>query len=140
MTFDYRAAAEAVAAVAREHAVATDSKAVFPQATIDAARKAGLLALLSKTDVGGHGLGLRAAAHVIERIARECGSSAMVLTMHYSGAAVLEALGDKTVRTDVAAGRHLSTLAFSEGGSRKKLGFPDGEAAALSALHTRNFM
>lgn len=128
MTFDYRAAAETVASVAREHAIAVDGKAVFPQATVDAARKAGLLGLLSKTEVGGHGLGLRAAAHVIERIARECGSSAMVLTMHYSGTAVLEALGDKTVRTDVAAGRHLSTLAFSEAGSRSHFWAPTSTA------------
>jgi alkylation response protein AidB-like acyl-CoA dehydrogenase len=61
MTFDFRAAAEAVAAVAREHAIAVDSTASFPTATVDAARKAGLFGLISGTDVGGHGLSLRAA-------------------------------------------------------------------------------
>jgi alkylation response protein AidB-like acyl-CoA dehydrogenase len=139
MTFDFRAAAEAVAAVAREHAVAVDSTASFPTATIDAARKAGLLALLSKTDVGGHGQSLRAAAHVIERIARECGSSAMVLTMHYCGTTVIEAHGERAVRQDIAAGRHLSTLAFSEAGSRSHFWAPtstasaDGKQAVLDA-------
>lgn len=139
MTFDFRTAAEAVAAVAREHAAAVDSTASFPTATVDAARKAGLLALLSKAEVGGHGLPLRAAAHVIERIARECGSSAMVLTMHYCGAVVIEAHGERSVRQDIAAGRHLSTLAFSEAGSRSHFWAPtstaraDGKDAVLDA-------
>lgn len=139
MTFDFRAAAEAVATVAREHAVAIDSTASFPTATIDAARKAGLLALLSKNDVGGHGQSLRAAAHVIERIARECGSSAMVLTMHYCGTTVIEAHGERAVRQDIAQGRHLSTLAFSEAGSRSHFWAPtstarvDGKHAVLDA-------
>lgn len=139
MTFDFRSAAEAVAAVAREHAAAVDSTASFPTATVDAARKAGLLALLSKPEVGGHGLPLRAAAHVIERIARECGSSAMVLTMHYCGTVVIEAHGERSVRQDIAAGRHLSTLAFSEAGSRSHFWAPtssarvDGKDAVLDA-------
>lgn len=130
MTFDFRAAAESVAAVARDHAVAVDTDGAFPQATVDAARRTGLFGLISKSDVGGHGLGLRAAAHVIERIARECGSSAMVLTMHYAGTAVIEAHGQKSTRTDVAAGRHLSTLAFSEAGSRSHFWAPTSTAKA----------
>lgn len=139
MTFDFRAAAEAVAAVAREHAIAVDSTASFPTATVDAARKAGLFGLISGTDVGGQGLPLRAATHVIERIARECGSSAMVLTMHYCGTAVIEAHGERSVRQDIAQGRHLSTLAFSEAGSRSHFWAPtstaraDGKHAVLDA-------
>lgn len=133
MTFDFRAAAEAVAAVAREHAIAVDVGAVFPAATLDAARKAGLFGLLSKPEVGGHGLPLRAAGHVVERIARECGSSAMVLTMHYSGTAVLEAHGDRSVRSDAASGRHLSTLAFSEAGSRSHFWAPTSSARQAGA-------
>jgi alkylation response protein AidB-like acyl-CoA dehydrogenase len=128
MSFDFRAAAELVASVASEHAAAVDASGTFPTATIEAAKKAGLFGLLSKADVGGHGLPLRAAAHVIERIARECGSSAMVLTMHWSGAAVLEAHGDRKVRSEVAAGRHLSTLAFSEAGSRSHFWAPTSTA------------
>ncbi len=124
MTYDFHAAAEAVADVAREHAGAVDANASFPTATVEAARQHGLLALLSKPDVGGHGAPLRAAAHVIERIARECGSSAMVLTMHYSGTTVIEAHGDLATRRDIAAGRHLSTLAFSEAGSRSHFWAP----------------
>jgi alkylation response protein AidB-like acyl-CoA dehydrogenase len=130
MTFDPLAAAEATALVAREHAVAVDRDGTFPAATIDAAKRHGLFGLLSATTVGGHGQPLRAAGHVIERIGRECGSSAMVLTMHFAGAAVIEAHGEETVRRDIAAGRHLSTLAFSENGSRSHFWAPLGTARA----------
>src|SRR4051794_16280247 len=88
----------------------------FPRAAIDALGKAGLLGLISAKDVGGFGEGPDAAALVVERIARECGSTAMVVTMHYAGTAVLEKYGSAEVRRDIAAGRHLSTLAFSEAG------------------------
>jgi alkylation response protein AidB-like acyl-CoA dehydrogenase len=128
MTFDPLTAAAPVAAVAREHAASVDVQAVFPTATLDAARKASLLGVLSSKDVGGHGLGIRQAAAVVELLARECGSSAMVLTMHYCGAAVIEAHGSKQVRSDIAAGRHLSTLAFSEAGSRSHFWVPTGTA------------
>jgi alkylation response protein AidB-like acyl-CoA dehydrogenase len=130
MTFDHCTAAEATAAAARDHALAVDQDGAFPTATVDAARKTGLLGLLSKAEVGGKGLGLRAAAEVVERVARECGSSAMVLTMHYSGAAVIEAHGSEAVRRDLAAGRHLSTLAFSEAGSRSHFWAPVSSARA----------
>ncbi|MBK8099812.1 MAG: acyl-CoA dehydrogenase family protein [Planctomycetes bacterium] len=139
MSFDFLAAAEQVAAVAHEHAAAVDHEARFPIATVDAARRAGLLALTSGTDVGGHGLSLRAAGQVIERIARECGSSAMVLTMHYAGNAVLEQHAAPAVRRDVVAGKHLSTLAFSEAGSRSHFWAPtstarkEGDSAVLEA-------
>lgn len=128
MSYDHLAAAQAVAVVAREHAVRVDANAEFPQATIDSAREHGLFGLLSSTEVGGHGRGLRQAAEVIERLARECGSSAMVMTMHYSGAAVIEKHGALETRRAIAAGKHLSTLAFSESGSRSHFWAPLGTA------------
>jgi alkylation response protein AidB-like acyl-CoA dehydrogenase len=139
MSFDHLAAAEDVAKVSAENAIAVDAEGRFPQSTLDAARNAGLLGLISATEVGGHGLGPRAAAEAVERIARECGSSAMVLTMHYAGAAVIEAHGPRDVREAIARGEHLSTLAFSESGSRSHFWAPlgtaraDGEHAVLDA-------
>ena len=124
MTFALEPALTASVEVAREHALAVDATAAFPSQTIDAARRHGLLALTTSTSHGGHGGSLKDAATVVERIARECGSSAMVLTMHYAGNAVLEACGSDAVRRDVAAGRHLSTLAFSEAGSRSHFWAP----------------
>jgi alkylation response protein AidB-like acyl-CoA dehydrogenase len=130
MKSDPVAAAESVATVAREHALRVDAEGTFPEQTIAAARNAGLLGITCSKDVGGQGLGLRQAGQVVERIGRECASSAMVLTMHYSGAAVLEAHGSESVRRDVAAGRHLSTLAFSEAGSRSHFWAPVSSARA----------
>jgi alkylation response protein AidB-like acyl-CoA dehydrogenase len=59
--------------------------------------------------------------------------------MHYAGALVIEKYGDDTTRRDLAAGRHLSTLAFSEAGSRSMFWAPtstavgDGEQVRLDA-------
>lgn len=128
MNYDHLDAAESVAGVAGEHATRVDADAVFPEETIAAARSAGLLGLISSPDVGGHGLGPREAGMVIERLARECPSSAMVMTMHYSGTSVLEAYGSEAVRRDVAVGKHLSTLAFSETGSRSHFWAPVSSA------------
>jgi alkylation response protein AidB-like acyl-CoA dehydrogenase len=54
----------------------------------------------------------------------------MVLTMHYCGVAVLEAHGEPQVRREAAAGTYLSTLAFSEAGSRSHFWAPSGTAEA----------
>ena len=119
---------ETVDRVAREiaapNAETVDREATFPRASIDALAKAGLMGLVSSSDIGGMGQGPGAAAKVVERLARECGSTAMVVTMHYSGAAVLEKHGSDEVRREIAAGRHLSTLAFSEAGSRSHFWAP----------------
>jgi len=106
-----------------------DKTGAFPDRALDALRGAGLLGATSSQDVGGLGLGLREASTIVRRVARDCGSTAMVLCMHYSGVSVLEALGDKETRRAVASGRHLSTLAFSEVGSRSHFWAPLGTAA-----------
>jgi alkylation response protein AidB-like acyl-CoA dehydrogenase len=133
MSFDHISAAEEVAKIAAQSAIAVDADASFPSATLAAAREAGLLGLIASADVGGHNLAHRAAAEVIERIARECASSAMVLTMHYAGAAVIEAHGPRDVREAVARGEHLSTLAFSEAGSRSHFWAPLGTAVVAGS-------
>ncbi len=115
--------------VVARHADEVDRQAKFPQATVDALAKAGLLGLLSATEVGGPGLGMRAAAMVVERLARECASSAMVVCMHYCGTAVIEKMGPLAVRKEIAAGKHLTTLAFSEMGSRSQFWAPVSTAA-----------
>src|SRR6185436_5643475 len=107
-----------------------DREGAFPRASIDALRAAGLLGLISSRDAGGWGQGPGAAALAVERVARECGSTAMVIAMHYAGTAVLEKYGTDPVRRDVAEGRHLSTLAFSEAGSRSHFWAPTSSATA----------
>lgn len=83
-----------------------------------------MLGALSAIESGGLGLGLAGAARIVRRVAEDCGSTAMVLTMHYCGAAVLEAYGPSEVRREAASGAHLSTLAFSETGSRSHFWSP----------------
>jgi alkylation response protein AidB-like acyl-CoA dehydrogenase len=101
-----------------------DSSGAFPRAALTAMGQSGLLGLISSKDTGGLGEGHRAAAQVVERIARECASTAMVVCMHYCGAAVIEAFGSPDLRKDVARGKHITTLAFSESGSRSHFWAP----------------
>lgn len=129
-------ALEGVAALAAEHAVETDRTGQFPKATIDAFLASGLGGLMSAQ---GHGAGLRAASQVVERLGRECGSTAMIVAMHYCGAAVIAALGAAVVQDAFARGAALATLAFSEAGSRSHFWAPvstaraDGDAVVLDA-------
>jgi isovaleryl-CoA dehydrogenase len=107
-----------------------DRSGTFPRANIDALAKAGLLGLISSTEVGGRGEGLRTASEVIEKVAGSCGSTAMILLMHYAAAAVLEGNGSEAIRRAIAADQHLSTLAFSEAGSRSHFWAPLSTAAS----------
>ena len=110
--------------VVAKHATEVDRSAAFPKASIYALRDAGLLGLISAKEVGGMGEGPRAAALVVERLARECGSTAMVVCMHYAGTAVVEKFASEAFRQENAAGKHLLTLAFSEVGSRSHFWAP----------------
>jgi len=112
------------------HAEEVDRDGAFPQAAMDAIAAAGLYGLISAREVGGLGYGQGAAAAAVERVAHECGSTAMVLAMHYAGVAVIEKYGLEPVRRDIAAGKHLSTLAFSEAGSRSHFWAPMSTAKA----------
>ena len=116
--------------VIRPAAANVDQNGLFPREAVAALSKGGLLGLISSTDVGGTGQGLRAAVLAVERVARECGSTAMVLCMHYAATAVIEAHGLRSVREDIAAGRHLTTLAFSESGSRSHFWAPVSTASS----------
>ena len=93
----------------------------LPRANLDALGEAGILGLCSSGEVGGGGEGLRAGADVVAGLAQACGSTAMVVLMHYSATAAIEALGPEDVRRAIAAGEHLTTLAFSEVGQPQPL-------------------
>jgi alkylation response protein AidB-like acyl-CoA dehydrogenase len=56
----------------------------------------------------------------------------MVVGMHSAAAAVIEAHGPRAVREAIAAGKHVSTLAFSEAGSRSHFWAPVSTAAAVA--------
>jgi alkylation response protein AidB-like acyl-CoA dehydrogenase len=120
-------------------ALEVDRTGAFPERSLAALRAAGLLGAVSAPEAGGSALGLPGAVRIVRRVAEECGSTAMVLCMHYCGTAVLEAYAPMDVRRAAAAGDHLSTLAFSEAGSRSHFwapvstARPDGEEAVLDA-------
>jgi isovaleryl-CoA dehydrogenase len=122
-------------------AATVDASGEFPTEQVSALGAAGLLALTVPADLGGGGAGPREAADVIRELGSVCGSTAMVVTMHYSAVAALTAAGDKETLAAIAAGPHLSTLAFSEKGSRSHFWAPlssavltgDRQAVALDA-------
>lgn len=128
-----------ITAVVEPRAAEVDATGTFPRAAITAFGQQGLLGLLSSSDMGGRGGSLADASQVVRRLAASCGSTAMVLTMHYCATAVIEAHGPDDVRQAIAAGRHLSTLAFSETGSRSHFWAPlstataDGDEVVLDA-------
>jgi alkylation response protein AidB-like acyl-CoA dehydrogenase len=77
---------------------------------------------------------MRTVAAVTEALAQECGSTAMVFVMHVSAVQAIAASTTLGARADVLAaiaqGRHLTTLAFSERGSRSHFWAPVSQLAA----------
>src|ERR1044072_1332693 len=116
--------------VVRPNAQAGDRDGGFPEENIAALGAAGTLGMTVAPELGGGGQGMRAAAEGIERVGGACGSTAMVTLMHYAAVAAIEAHGPADVRREIAAGRHLSTLALSEFGSRSHSWAPVGTATA----------
>src|SRR3982751_107424 len=115
-----------------------DREGAFPTPAIAALAQAGLLGLTVPLALGGRGQGLRTCAAVLDTIAQRCSSTAMVYLMHLCGVACYAAVPEKTeslLRT-VAAGKHLSTLAFSETGSRSHFWAPVSRATAVNG-HVR---
>jgi alkylation response protein AidB-like acyl-CoA dehydrogenase len=119
--------------VIRPEAVDVDQSGDYPQRSMDALAAAGVLARTVPAEFGGGGENLRAASDVVRRIAQVCGSTAMIVTMHYAATAVLSATGRAEVLAEIGACRHLSTLAFSEAGSRSHFWAPVGTATAEDA-------
>ncbi len=115
-----RVSAEVVA----RHAAQVDEQGRFPEESVNALAQAGLLGAVSATEVGGLALGPRGASEIVRRVSQECGSTGMVVAMHFCGTAVLEAFGDVATRKAAATGEHFSTLAFSEAGSRSHFWAP----------------
>ncbi|PXW24889.1 acyl-CoA dehydrogenase family protein [Paraburkholderia caballeronis] len=107
----------------------TDQHARYPRAALRALGQAGLLGLVSARAVGGLGGGLPEAVQAVERIARDCPCTAMVLTMHYCGVALIEPFAGDAVRRAIADGRHVTTLAVSEAASRSHIWAPAGTAS-----------
>lgn len=111
-------------------AAEVDRAGMFPAAGVEALQAAGLLAITVGEEFGGSGLGLSAASDIVRRLSAACGSTAMVVTMHFAATAVLTAAGREDVLREIGERRHLSTLAFSEAGSRSHFWAPVSSASA----------
>ena len=104
----------------------TDREARFPRESVDELAAAGALGLAVPERYGGMGAGPVEIVEVIEHVADACASTGMVLVMHVvalqtlaAGIAEGEPDGPKhAALTAAGRGEHLSTLAYSERGSR----------------------
>jgi alkylation response protein AidB-like acyl-CoA dehydrogenase len=126
-----------------EHAAEVDREARFPDESMAVLRAAGLLALGIPDAYGGPGGTATDLVAAVEHVATACASTAMVYTMHLVAAQTLlggtagaeDGVKAATLR-EIAAGSHLSTLAYSERGSRSHFwaqvsrATPDDGAAA----------
>ncbi len=118
--------------IAREtlapNAADVDSKGRFPSEAIAALGKAGLMGVTVAAELGGQGQGPRAFVAVAEELAQSCASSAMIFVMHVSGQQAIASSKTFTRRDEIlkqiAAGKHLTTLALSEKGSRSHFWAP----------------
>jgi alkylation response protein AidB-like acyl-CoA dehydrogenase len=134
--------------VAAKHAADVDAKARFPRESVDALAKEGLLGLCVPKAQGGLGAGPAAFCGAVEELALACGSTAMVYVMHVTAAQMIAASGTLTDRDavlrEIAAGRHLTTLAFSERGSRSQFWAPISrlveQAGALSTSAEKSWV
>jgi alkylation response protein AidB-like acyl-CoA dehydrogenase len=114
--------------VVRPHAADVDRNGRFPRESIDALGRGRLLGLCVAADKGGLGEGPRTFATVAEELAQECASTAMVFVMHVTAQQAITAsgtlAGQDALLREIAEGRHLTTLAFSEKGSRSQFWAP----------------
>lgn len=84
------AALKAIATeVAAPNAADVDAQGRFPSETLAALKKAKLLSAPVPKELGGAGCGMRDLAALCSALAQACGSSAMVLAMHYIQVACL---------------------------------------------------
>ena len=122
---------------------ANDKEGRFSNEAVEALGKAGLLGLTLPAEIGGAGLDMRTFAAVTAALAESDASVAMIYVMHIAATATIasarpEAATAETLKA-IAEGRHLSTLAFSEAGSRSHFWAPvsraarSGEGVRLSA-------
>lgn len=111
----YRSSLSAVLAdVVAPAAEVTGERGRFPRAAVTALGRAGLLGLTAPTADGGGGRGCAEAAEVVARTARVCPATAAVLTSHFAAVAALGVYGNPWLRGEIAAGRHLATLALGD--------------------------
>lgn len=108
------------------HAPAVDTEGRYPREAMGALAEEGFLGLTIPESYGGMAQGVRVMCAVLDEIAQRCASTAMCYKMHLCGVASYAAAINKPVAQLQAAarGEHLSTLAWSEFGSRSHFWAP----------------
>ncbi|HEX8794000.1 MAG TPA: acyl-CoA dehydrogenase family protein [Polyangiaceae bacterium] len=113
-------------------AAKNDKEGRFSTEAVSALGSAGLLGLVVSAEAGGAGLGPRAFAEVTATLAEADASVAMVYMMHVSATMCLvtgaKSPAAKAILGDIGRGKHLTTLAFSEKGSRSHFWAPISKA------------
>src|SRR5260370_8893710 len=115
-------------------AVQNDKAGRFSTEAVESLGESGLLGLLLSAEFGGSEIGPRTFAAVTATLAEADGSVAMVYLMHILGTATMSAARPSAAQAlapvlrEIGAGRHLSTLAFSEAGSRSHFWAPISRA------------
>jgi alkylation response protein AidB-like acyl-CoA dehydrogenase len=121
-------AAKLAAEVLAKHAADVDVKGRFPTESIAALGTRGFMGLTLDPKLGGQGQAPRVFAAVVEELATACASTAMIYVMHVSAAMSIASSktleGRDEILKQIAAGKHLSTLALSEKGSRSQFWAP----------------
>ena len=114
--------------VLASNAAAVDAEARFPKEAVEALARGGFLGLNVAGEFGGGAQGPRAFAAVTEALATHCGSTAMIYVMHVTSTQAIASsstLGERDeLLRQIARGGHLTTLAFSERGSRSQFWAP----------------
>src|SRR6478609_3866561 len=121
--------AESVAsAVLAHHAADVDSSGRWPAESMAALSEVGLLGLTVPADLGGAGAGPPTFVAVTTALAEHSASTAMIYLMHVCATQAVAQSPSFALREavlgEIAAGRHLSTLAVSEKGSRSHFWAP----------------
>jgi alkylation response protein AidB-like acyl-CoA dehydrogenase len=114
--------------VAAANASDVDARARFPEESLEALAKGGFMGLSLPESAGGTESPPRVFAAVVEELAQGCASTAMIYVMHVAAAQAIASSstlgGKEDLLREIAAGRHLTTLAFSEKGSRSNFWAP----------------
>ncbi len=101
-------------------AAKVDKDGTYPMDSMKALAQEGFWGLNIAPEFGGMGQGMRVMCAVLDEIGQKCASTAMCYKMHLCGMAAYGAAVNKPVDVLRAAakGKHLTTLAWSEFGSR----------------------
>jgi alkylation response protein AidB-like acyl-CoA dehydrogenase len=130
-------ASQTIAPAADEY----DQAGQWPESSIKAIHESGILGLTVGQEKGGLALGPSAFVLVTEEIASACASTAMIFVMHVCATEVIKQsqIPDKDkLLSEISSGNHLTTLAFSERGSRSHFWAPLSQAQEEGDFHILN--